>query len=207
MRRVTRQYGISLLELLIAMALAMVALAGLVSLVGFGVGMNANMVTSSTLNEESYAVMQLMQRDIRRAGYSGDTVDMVTDPVANPSPFVDSIETGAYPDEAPNSCILFSYDANNNGLLDVPGELFGFRLRAGGLEMRQDGLICADDGWAQVTDDTRSVLRALEFDVDQEIENDIPVTVVTLSMLSESVANDTISRRYVRTFMVENHDG
>lgn len=207
MRRITQQQGLSLFELLIGMALASVALTGLASLVGFGIGMNANMVTSSTLNEESYAVLQLMQRDIRRAGYSGDTLNMVTDPEANPSPFVDTITTGAYTDEVANSCILFSYDANDNGTLDAPAEQFGYRLRDNNLEMRQGGQLCTEENWAQITDSGRSIVQALEFDVVQDVENDIPVTVVTLTLIVESAVDDTISRRYTRTFMVENHDG
>ncbi len=207
MRSINSQRGISLLELLIAMALGMVALAGLVSLVGFGLGMNANMVTASTLNEESYSVLQLMRRDIRRAGYSGDTVNMVTDPQANPSPFVDSLQTGAFTGESANSCILFSYDINNNGALDVPDEQFGYRLREGNLEMRQQGLACTDEGWLEMTDGSRSRYSQLEFAVVQDVENDIPVTIVTLSLLAESTTNAAVSRRYSRTFMVENHDG
>ncbi|MEW9798740.1 prepilin cleavage protein [Alteromonas sp. CYL-A6] len=207
MRSIKQQSGLSIFELLIGLALGTVALTGLASLTGFGIGMNANMVRSSTLNEETYSVVQLMHRDLRRAGFSGDTIAMVTDPEANPSPFADSIVTSAYPDEAPNSCILFTYDADGDGDLDNGTEEFGYRLRSGRLEMRQGGLDCTQEDWVAITDTDKSTIRQLTFTLDQDVTAGVPVTYATIAIVSESSANDAISRRYTKTFLVENHDG
>jgi prepilin peptidase dependent protein B len=46
-----RQKGLTLVELLISMALGMVAISGLVSFIGYGLGVNATVINKSQLSE------------------------------------------------------------------------------------------------------------------------------------------------------------
>lgn len=209
MRSIKRQAGLTLIEVLLGMALGVAALTAVTSLVGYGIGVNANLISSSRVNEETSNVLSLMVRDIRRAGYSGDTVDMLSDPAANPSPFADSLTLGAFAGEAANSCILFSYDANNNGVLDggANGENFGYRLRANAIEIRQGDANCEEDGWLALTDADVVTIDVLNFVMGQTIENSIPTTAITLNMQAELVTNEDVSRQFTTEILVRNYDG
>ncbi|WP_414828005.1 prepilin-type N-terminal cleavage/methylation domain-containing protein [Alteromonas sp. H39] len=209
MRTISKQKGLTLIEVLLGMALGVAALTAVTSLVGYGIGVNANLIASSRVNEETSNVLSLMVRDIRRAGYSGDTLDMLSDPAANPSPFADSITISALAGEAANSCILFSYDANNNGVLDggANGENFGYRLRENTVEIRQGVATCEENGWLTLTDPDVVSIDALTFVMGQTIENGIPTTTITLNMQAELVTNDDVSRQFTTEILVRNYDG
>ncbi len=209
MRKLTSQHGFTLVELMIGMALGVAALTALGSLVGYGVGVNVNLLKSARVNEESSMVLSLLQRDIRRAGYSGDTVAMLTDPTTNPSDFSDSLVISAYTGEAAGSCILFSYDANDNGVLDTTGnsENFGYRLRGQTVEMRQSNLSCTQDGWLPLTDSDIVQIQGLSFTMGQTLSNNIPTTSITINLQAELAANTDISRQFTTEVLVRNYDG
>ncbi|MDM7860814.1 prepilin cleavage protein [Alteromonas sp. ASW11-36] len=203
------QRGATLLELLLSLALGVTAITALAGLVGYGMGVNANLLSSSRVNEELGNLMLMIQRDVRRAGYSGNTLAMVGDPAANPSPFANSIAIGAYPGEAANSCILFSYDNDNNGVLDaVAGnnENFGYRLRDGQVEMRVNSLLCVDDGWLVLSDPDTINVTGLTFVLNQIVENNVTSNEITLTLQGELATNNAISRRFDSSFVVRNYD-
>ena len=146
-----KQRGASLVELMIAMTLGLTSLAAVTSLVGYGIGMNAKLLANSRLNEEVNTIGQLLLRDIKRAGYTADTVALVSDPVASPSLFANSIAVSEFPGEVANSCLIFSYDRNSNGVIDTVGsnENFGYRLNNGAVEIRIGGAACTAGGLAK----------------------------------------------------------
>ncbi|MEI8647762.1 hypothetical protein P4S73_07175 [Paraglaciecola sp. Hal342] len=78
--------GSSLIELMIAMSLGVSALSAFTAFIGFGVGVNASLLSSSRLNEEFTLVSQLLARDIARAGFDGNASLQVTDPQNTMSP-------------------------------------------------------------------------------------------------------------------------
>ena len=68
------------------------------------------------------------------------------------------------------TCILYSYDATPNGILDttpnpgkIPDERFGFRLNGGAVEMRQAGADCRAGGWQDISDPKSITITRLEF--------------------------------------------
>ncbi|WP_100643044.1 prepilin cleavage protein [Alteromonas facilis] len=203
------QRGATLIELLIALAIGVTAISALAGLVGYGMGVNAKLLASSRLNEEVGNVMTLITRDVRRAGYNGNSVLMVADPAANPSAFAGSIAIGAFPGELANSCILFSYDNDNDGVLDVAAgnnENYGYRLRNGAVEMRTNGLACEDVGWIPLTDPGMTSITSLTFVLNQIIENGVAANEITISLQGQLVADNAISRRFDSSFVVRNYD-
>lgn len=202
------QQGATLVEMMIAITIGMGALLSLASLVGFGVGVNGNLLSSNRLAEELNAVGSLMYRDILRAGYSGNTVAMVTDPAASPSPFANSISVSAYPGEAANSCILFAYDGNDNGVLDVVGtnENYGFRLRDNALEMRVGGAACDAVGWQNLSDPAIVTVTTVSFTLNQTTINNVTSTRIDINLAGELSNNAIFSRQYNYSLMVRNYD-
>ena len=176
------QQGASLVELLIAMTLGLTSLAAVTSLVGHGIGMNAKLLANSRLNAEISAIGQLLMRDIKRAGYNANTVALVTDPIASPSLFANSLAVSEFPGEAANSCVTFTYDLNSNGVIDTVGtnENFGYRLNSGVVEMRSGGLACNVDGWQSLSDNSTVDITDLTFTLNQSTYNGIVTTQVDL---------------------------
>lgn len=209
MRRIAQQRGISLIEVMIGLALGIGALTSVASLVGYGIGVNANLLSSSRVNEESSNVLSLIVRDIRRIGYSGDTVAMLSDPEANPSPFSNSLLVSSFPGEAANSCILFSYDANNNGTLEsgVNGENFGYRLRDSQIEIRRGDQTCEEDDWLALTDPDTVMIEGLTFIIGQTLQGGIPTTSITVNLQAELTTNENVSRQFTTQVLVRNYAG
>lgn len=208
MLKLKRQSGYTLIEIMIAMTLAIGSLAAVSSLVGYGIGVNGNLLNSARLNEELGNVYSLVMSDLRRTGYSGSTVAMVTDPQANPSPFNSSITVSEFAGEVANSCILFSYDSNDNGVLDnaAPDENFGYRLRNGTVEIRRNAGTCVDAGWEDLTDSDVINVTLLTFTVNQTVDNGITTTAISVVLNGELVSNNSFSREYRSVLVVRNYD-
>lgn len=111
------------------------------------------------LNQDMRAMMDIMTRDIRRAGYATDN------PAANQAalqnnPFQDSITAGATTDIAiynADSCIVYSYNRNSDSPPVVDSnERLGFRLANNQLQIRTDNAStnenCDDGNWQTVTE-------------------------------------------------------
>ena len=206
--RQQKQRGASLIELMIAMALGLGSLSVIATVIGYGIGANGKLLANSRLSEEINAVGSLITRDIKRAGYSADTIALVTDPTASPSAFANSVVVSRHPDEIADSCIVFAYDRNSNGLLDTVGgnENFGFRLRSGAVEIRKAGAACADGGWENLTDVDMVTITELSFSLTQTTFNTVVSTQVNVSIVGELAANDNFSRQYSTGFLVRNYD-
>ncbi|MDC8832737.1 prepilin-type N-terminal cleavage/methylation domain-containing protein [Alteromonas gilva] len=203
-----REQGYTLVEIMIAMVLAVGSLTAVASLVGYGIGVNANLLNSARLNEELGNAYALMASDLRRTGYTSSTVALVTDPANNPSPFNNTIVVGAFAGEPANSCILFAYDSNDNGVLDIagPDERFGFRLREGAIEIRRNGALCTDIGWEDITDSDYIDVENLLFTLNQVTDNGITTSTVELTLLGVLVDNGNFSREYRSEIAVRNYD-
>ncbi|MGS2720301.1 prepilin cleavage protein [Paraglaciecola aestuariivivens] len=202
------QSGASLIELMIAMALGIAALSAIASLVGYGIGVNGKLLSNSRLNEEINSIGALITRDIKRAGFNADTINMVSSPADFPSAFRNSVVVSEHPDEDEDSCLLYAYDQNANGVLDTVAnnENFGFRLRNGTVEIRTNGATCASETWQALTDPKIVTITELSFDTELVTFNNIVSTQITLELEGELVANDNLSRLFTSRFLVRNYD-
>lgn len=199
------QYGASLIELMIAMALGIAALAAVASVVGFGIGVNGKLLANSRLNEEINSIGDLLTRDVKRAGFNADTIAMVTSPVDFPSAFSNSVVVSQNLAEANQSCLLYAYDQNANGVLEL-NENFGFRLRSLAVEIRGAGAGCSDIGWEPLTDTDIVTITDLRFTSNQVIYNNVISTQVTIFLQGELAANNNLSRQFSTSFLVRNYD-
>ncbi|MFC3394578.1 prepilin peptidase-dependent protein [Brenneria rubrifaciens] len=91
-----------------------------------------------------------IEKDIRRAGFCAGE--------CRGTP----ITLGRYPGEQANSCLNVSYDLNRNGTWDggeqQEGESFGYRLRAGTLEIQSGAHNCQGDRWEKLFDPREVIL-------------------------------------------------
>lgn len=146
-----QQKGLSLIELLIGLLVGAIVTAGAISLFTGSVKSSTDNINLTRLNQDLRTMMDIMERDIRRAGF------VTSDPQTNlPSvlsnPFFDTVTAGATTDIAVyngGACIVYTYnrddDANKDGITDeIPSavdnnERLGFSLSNGELNMRLSG--------------------------------------------------------------------
>jgi type II secretory pathway component PulJ len=173
------QGGLTLIELLIGSTLGLLILGALLGLYANTVASSGAGLRMAHLQQQLRAALEVMGRDLRRAGYYGVAPDAATLALLRRNPFTDAddpdkAETqrndlrighyqGGQPENA-GSCILYSYDLDADGSVTPSGtgmERFGFRLRAGRLQMRFGGepFDCTQGSWTTVTDDGVEITR------------------------------------------------
>lgn len=148
------QKGLSLIELLISIALGLLILAAATAMTVKSLTMNTDTLASVRLNQDLDAVTQVMVNDIRRAGFTGGVFW-----------YADNEDLNI----VYNSCILYAYDADEDGVRDND-EKYGFKLVNSEIQMRtscSDGATCATDcskgTWVPLTDDTVTTITNLNF--------------------------------------------
>jgi prepilin peptidase dependent protein B len=213
MLKQNRQGGLSLTEFLIAITIGIVFLLGLTTFMANTLVSDTKMVMASRLNQEMRAVMTLVQRDIRRAGFWGSPTYTtgalagigVGNAYSNPFASLDTATAG---------CILYRYDKNSNGVAD-PGESSGF-LRSGGSILMYAGTgtpTCAGGtGWQPLTDSKSTLVTGLTFTqtnspplyVSATSGPNIKVRYVTIVLTAGSAADAGITQTLRETVKLEN---
>lgn len=140
------QFGLTLVELLVALVASLVVIAGATSIYLASIRLENDNVNLARLTQDMRSLLDVMVRDIRRAGFAS------SDPVGNRSylnsnPFFGSAIDGL--PEGGDDCIVYTYnrdDSNENPLVVESDEYFGFRLNTEDdrVEMSQGGATNAD---------------------------------------------------------------
>lgn len=166
------QRGLGLVELLIASAIGLFLLAGLTDFLGRSLTQSGRNFQDARLTQDLNTAMDLMTRDLRRAGYSGTAQAVTSAADAAANEFMQAVGMGTSHggiNITQAGCILYSYDrstaAPGIGFLD-DAEKLGFRLRAGAVEAGSNVTTCelsVAAGWQQVTDPSLSTITALSF--------------------------------------------
>ncbi len=204
-RQVRQQAGFSLVEMMIAMALSLILFGGLLNAYVATVKSSSDLMVSAHLDNELHKLLDMMARDIRRAGTHGNPQALIS---ASANPF--SVEgTGAYTGETANSCITFSYDWDSDGVLDTgtPDERYGYRLKSGLVQTRTAGLACNADGnpnWADVTDANTYTITGLQFVPTTLSAEEINVREVRITLTAQLVTDAAVTRSLSKTVRVRN---
>lgn len=192
--------GFTLTEMLVALAINGVIFAGLISVFVVNLDHYRDTVGTTVLNEQLFSSMQLMTREIRRAGYWGNASSDLGSG-ANNNPFMASgtdvtVNSGG-------DCILFTYDHDQNGSLpsissSYNDERYGFRLKNGALQSRPPGATfactAADDNWEDVTDTNILTITALSFTLNtQTVSTGLGTTAIDLRSVDISITGQLVS--------------
>jgi type IV pilus assembly protein PilW len=175
MNNLNSNKGFTLIELMIAMAIGLLLVSAVITLYVSMSSSNIDYLKSIRLNHELRSAMNLMVRDIRRAGHNQDAA---TESVAATSinPFSNSSAstvqatvlsvTGA---STADRTISFSYDSDDDANIDT----FGYRLNiVGGIGAIQycsndtttTGVACTN--WEDLTDSNLIDIDNLDFEQD-----------------------------------------
>ncbi len=161
-----KQSGLTLVELMIGMLVGIIVAGGAVSIFSNSVSSQSDNIKLTRLNQDLRAMMDIMVRDIRRAGFVTSLPDTHFASLQD-NPFFDTttdISILDY-DGGTDNCIMYSYNRDENdddggGTLESPpavdnNERLGFRLASDNqLEMRQTGTTNASCGgsWQTITE-------------------------------------------------------
>jgi type IV pilus assembly protein PilW len=151
---IKQQKGLTLIELMIGLLVGAIVAAGAISIFTGSVRNSTDNINLTRLNQDLRAMMDIMERDIRRAGFVTSDPQTNLNSVLN-NPFFSATTDIAIYDPGPvqGTCIVYAYnrddnDANNDdviGDIETPSavdsnERLGFRLDSGGeLDMRKYG--------------------------------------------------------------------
>ena len=224
--------GFSIIELMVAITFGLLVLASITSVMVSTLVTNSANLKMIRLDQELRTVMLMMTRNIRRAGSSANAVaDVKSNTDTNPFDGIQLVDLaaptvliyddeGAAPVDAQGDCILFSYDLDDDGVLDA-NEAFGFRLDSndGAVEIRQGGANCSQGGWQNLTDELSITITNLDFAIDSTVvtlfgtslgTSDATITVrdVTITLTGEVDigGGQTASRTLEQTIRVRNDD-
>lgn len=180
-----RQSGFTLVELMIAGTIGLFILGGAIALYGAVVRAGSVSLMEAQLSTELRGAMDLVTRDLRRAGYWAGEPDF--DAITG-NPFTAGqydLTVDAVDGEPADSCITFAYDRDRDkhvgaGSRGTSGkntdtdnvEQFGFRLHDGAVEARVSGSGpgCRQGRWQDVTNLTVEI-TSLRFAVHRNTIN------------------------------------
>jgi len=138
--------GFSLAELMIALAAGLVVSSAVVAFLLSSFKSNGEYVQSTRLTQELRNSMDLITRDLRRAGYDGKSVSYLA--TGDVSPFsriqlCNASNNCTLAATAPLTCVIYSYDRGSNwGQVDVDnGEVRGIRLSTPTINGRTVGVL------------------------------------------------------------------
>lgn len=150
--------GFSLTELLMALGTGAIVITAGGSLVSTIISRSVALDRQQSLVEEALLLKRTIRRELQRAGsFSASLPGRLA---LRPNPFASEWQIASHPDEPADSCVLFAYDKNQNGELDlIPSERYGLRLRNSAIELRVAGRSCQQNGWQDLTSPDIRVTR------------------------------------------------
>ena len=203
-----RQRGTTLVELMIASAIGLIAIAAVVTVYAATVRHSKDQLETAHLHHQLFGLLHLISTDIRRAGYWHFSASSQS-PGDNPFTAGDNrLRSQAYPDERDNSCILLAYDLDKDGRVGLGQcssnpcpdgtdkdnvEQFGFRLRNLSTQSRYGGNgVSCDSGYWQTLNDADIAITALSFDILERctdlVDPDAPCTDDSARLIQRAVS-------------------
>lgn len=177
--------GFSLVEMMIALAVAVIVIGAVLSLTVNISQSSTALVGYSRLTQDMRTVVSVIQRDLRRAGHNVNAISQIRTGTTS------AIHTRVLLDDPAgvDSCITYGFDTmdlgtsdSTPGVIDAtePTDWRGFRLNrvngVGVVEMRAGGAgvgnSCAQGGhnWVALTDRASLNVLALDFDINNSAE-------------------------------------
>ncbi len=207
--------GLSMVELMIGLFIGTLVIAGVIYLFFFSSKHSEETYSSARLDSQLQLVLETMARDLQRAGYWASAETSSTNPFMVSGSTDISINAG-------NNCILFTYDANNNGSLEaisssIDDERYGFRLNSEAIQYRPRGAAftctAASNLWQNLTD--VSIVKITQFQITLNTEvvdlddtgpgtATIAVRSVTISITGELQNDPTVTQSLQKTVKLYN---
>lgn len=167
------QAGFTLVELLISLSIGfLLTAAASQSLIAINTS-HLSQLAYQHLSLELESLMNQMVRDIRRSAYiansgqisliAGNRNPLLYDTSSQIPLFSFSTIESQHLGNGSYDCILFAYDANNDGQNSGNSERLGYRFSENAVKVRNAGGSCQQSGWVKISDDQNLVISKLSF--------------------------------------------
>lgn len=167
-----RNQGFSLIELMIGLTVGVIVLIGLERVFVATLQSNAASLSAMRLNQELRATMEIISRDMKRAGYWGNYLTEVNTGMQDQNPYAEVADLDKSGGGS-SDCIAYGYDLNNNantiGTFEA-NEWRGFWLDGNTIKARVSEATAANsddcvdsNGWQALTDPNAVTITNLEF--------------------------------------------
>ena len=160
-----QQAGVTLVELLIGLLVGLIVIAAGMNIFTTSIKGQTDNINLTRLNQDMRAMMDIMVRDIRRAGFVTSYPETNLASLKDNPFFSTTTDIALWDyDGGSDNCIVYAYnsDDSNPPSVSLPypateGKLFGFRLNSDGiLSMRRSGnsnnVDCTDGSWETITE-------------------------------------------------------
>jgi len=154
--------GFSLVELLVSMTIALIALAGVFSVFSHSVQANATSLKEIKLNQELRVILDVMGRDIRRAGYWSQADGFTDNPFSTNEKEISVTNL---------NCITYSYDINSDNVINH-NDNHGFKRVKNAIAIRKSSATCTESGghkWEAISDLNTLEITSLHFDLKKNV--------------------------------------
>ena len=205
------QRGFSLVEMMIAVTVGLVVLAGITQIFATSVGTAADTRKLARVNADLRTAMDLMVHDIQRAGSSFTAVNVLANTVNNTTnPFTLGVNDlrvneAVAINNVPGTCITFTYDDGNDGVVNTNEpvnqrqDMYAFYLSNGAINKRRDGSTstansCNPDLVESITDPDRVTITGLTFTVTEQCLNISGIPPRACATLPLPVATNTLAK-------------
>lgn len=214
--RLNIRRGFSMVELLVALVAGLIIVGTATTLYVSIIRANATSIQLSSLNLGMQSLLDVMERDIRRAGYFANaSLNLSRDANGNPviaptdrtamfslmtsagSSTLQDMQQLTVTDPLLYDCILLRYDANDDGSIAGTDEIMGYRFKSAelGLEFKQ---------WETVTD---QLTTPSQCDDDEDWDNisqdgQVQLTSVTLAITPATGFSIPTGQRTITVSMV-----
>ncbi|QKJ88488.1 prepilin peptidase dependent protein B [Paramixta manurensis] len=143
--------GFSLAEMLIALAVSSILLAGAARILPFLQRQTLQLIADVQLQEALQQLIMVLEKAVRRAGYCNGECQG------------EPLQIGGQQ----GSCLLVKWDENSNGKWEGRGrensEFYGYRRRERSLEMQRGVDSCEGSGWEHLSDPSTLAISGLTF--------------------------------------------
>ena len=199
-------HGLTLVELLVGIVVGLVVLSAAGGAMISYIKSYNDSQKILNLNQNMRAVMDIMAREIRRAGYMFSDVSDVNKFKNNPFFEGDNdLAVHSY-NGVEDGCITFSYNSNKNLTVESsdPNERFGFRLSSKKIQMRKSGggsgCDWINNSYESITDDD-VLIDKLKFTIQGSKDSE----AINIDKPTESCAVDPEKNNclYVRSVRIE----
>lgn len=209
--RMNLRRGFSMVELLVALVAGLIIVGTATTLYVSIIRANATSVQLSALNLGMQSLLDVMERDIRRAGYFANaSLNLSRDANGNPviaptdrtamftlmtsagSTTLQDMQQLTVTDPLLYDCILLRYDANDDGSIAGTNEIMGYRFKSAalGLEFKQwatvadqlDQLCEGDEDWNNISQDGQVQLSSVTFAITPAAGFSVPTGQRTITV-------------------------
>ncbi len=177
-----KQIGFSLVELMVASSIALIIISAIMNIYVSSIKNSRNLLSSSSLNQELTAIMDILVNDIRHSGfYSGASKNYLM--TNNPFYVIQKTQPETDPPQyfmpyaihinAKQNCISLSYDADQDTDLKIQNnDVFAFRIKNKAIQtLKYANLVnfsknaCANNAgrWMSITDNHLIHISELKF--------------------------------------------